>query len=136
MLTISTFKVIFGICKRFAALSLEQEIATEDTITDVAIVNQDFSTRQEIYLFVVLAQKVIASDELSKRVIAKAQQETGIEDDIWHVQFVNELPRNKSGKVMRRILRKILNQSKPRDFGDVSTVTKDLRQSYIDIISK
>jgi acetyl-CoA synthetase len=39
-----------------------------------------------------------------------------------YIQFVNDLPKTRSGKIMRRILRKIANGD-TTDLGDLSTLT-------------
>ena len=36
--------------------------------------------------------------------------------------FINEFPKNKSGKILRRVLRTILENPNTKNYGDLSTV--------------
>jgi len=74
-----------------------------------------------MYCFVTLKDNVIESDELRKDLIKTVRDIIGahVFPDIIH--FTPNLPKTRSGKIMRRILRKIV-QPDIHNLGDISTL--------------
>ena len=62
-----------------------------------------------------------ASDELRKELVAHVRQEIGPIATPDHLQWAPGLPKTRSGKIMRRILRKIAENA-PEQLGDTSTL--------------
>ncbi|MBF0497749.1 MAG: acetyl-coenzyme A synthetase, partial [Deltaproteobacteria bacterium] len=58
---------------------------------------------------------------LKKELISHVRKEIGAIATPDKLQFAPALPKTRSGKIMRRILRKIA-ENKPEDLGDVSTL--------------
>jgi acetyl-CoA synthetase len=74
-----------------------------------------------MYCFVTLKDNVQESDELRKDLIQSVRNIIGahVYPDIIH--FVSDLPKTRSGKIMRRILRKIVEPN-VSNLGDISTL--------------
>ena len=75
-----------------------------------------------MYCFVTLKDNVAESEELRKELIKSVRDLIGahVYPDIIH--FTPNLPKTRSGKIMRRILRKIVEPD-PDNIGDISTLT-------------
>ncbi|MCB1465396.1 MAG: acetyl-coenzyme A synthetase, partial [Nitratireductor sp.] len=76
---------------------------------------------QGIYCYVTLMAGETPSDELKKELVAHVRNEIGPIASPDKIQFAPGLPKTRSGKIMRRILRKIAED----DFGtlgDTSTL--------------
>ncbi|MCP4475226.1 MAG: acetate--CoA ligase [Gammaproteobacteria bacterium] len=74
-----------------------------------------------IYAFVCLNVGVVADEKLTTELIALVAKEIGAIAKPDKVQFVADLPKTRSGKIMRRLLRKIVNGD-TEDLGDLSTL--------------
>ncbi|MGH6822937.1 MAG: AMP-binding enzyme, partial [Methylocella sp.] len=88
------------------------------------------------YAFVVLKTGVEQSGELRADLVAWVRKAIGAFAGPDKVQFASELPKTRSGKIMRRILRKIA-EKKFDALGDISTladpaVVEDLIRNRID----
>jgi acetyl-CoA synthetase len=63
-----------------------------------------------------------SSADLHKILVGRAQRDRSIASPD-HIHFVPELPKTRSGKIMRRILRKVAAGERGMDsFGDISTL--------------
>jgi acetyl-CoA synthetase len=76
---------------------------------------------QGLYAFVTLKDGVHESEELKKELVAHVRKEIGpiAMPDI--IQFAPALPKTRSGKIMRRILRKIA-EGDTSNLGDITTL--------------
>lgn len=74
---------------------------------------------QVISAFVVLRQGHAPSEELRGELIATVRRELGPLAVIGEVNFVDMLPKTRSGKIMRRVLKAVISG---RDPGDISTI--------------
>jgi acetyl-CoA synthetase len=72
-----------------------------------------------ISAFVVLKQGQEASDGLRDELLETVRKELGPVAVIGEVQFVNLLPKTRSGKIMRRVLKAVVLD---RDPGDITTI--------------
>ena len=91
-------------------------------VVEAAVVGYPHDIKgQGIYSFVTLMQGVEPSDNLHKELIALCVEEIGpiAKPDI--VQWAPGLPKTRSGKIMRRILRKIA-ENELDSLGDTSTL--------------
>lgn len=77
---------------------------------------------QGIYAYVTLIDGEAAADELRKELVSWVRKEIGPIFTIDKVQFALGLPKTTSGKIIRRILRKIA-EDKCTEFGDSSTLS-------------
>ena len=76
---------------------------------------------QGIYAFVTLMTGVDSSDSVHKNIIESVVKEIGPHAKPDNIQFAPVLPKTRSGKIMRRILRKIA-EGNHNDMGDISTL--------------
>jgi len=74
-----------------------------------------------LYAFVILQDNIEASDILKKEILAEITKQVGAIAKPDKIQFVNNLPKTRSGKIMRRILRKIASKDTD-NLGDISTL--------------
>ena len=63
------------------------------------------------------------TDELKKELVALVRKEIGPIATVDKIQFAQGLPKTRSGKIMRRILRKIAEDDY-KDLGDTSTLAE------------
>jgi acetyl-CoA synthetase len=91
-------------------------------VSEAAVVGYPHDIKgQGIYCYVTLMAGVEGTDELRKALVAHVRQEIGPIASPDKIQFAPGLPKTRSGKIMRRILRKIAED----DFGalgDISTL--------------
>jgi acetyl-CoA synthetase len=76
---------------------------------------------QGIYAYVTLIAGETGSDELRKELIAWVRKEIGPIATPDYLQWAPGLPKTRSGKIMRRILRKI-GENLPDQLGDITTL--------------
>ncbi|HZV22165.1 MAG TPA: acetyl-coenzyme A synthetase, partial [Luteimonas sp.] len=74
-----------------------------------------------IYAYVTLLAGEQDSEELRKELVAHVRKEIGPIAAPDHLQWAPGLPKTRSGKIMRRILRKIAEDA-PEQLGDTSTL--------------
>jgi acetyl-CoA synthetase len=92
---------------------------------------------ESIYAFVTLKSKIKPSEELKKELIQQVRHSIGAIATPKYIQWSEALPKTRSGKIMRRLLRKIAN-NEITDLGDTSTladshVIEDLIKNRIKI---
>ena len=76
---------------------------------------------QAIYAFVTLNAGEDGSDELRKELVQEVRHDIGALAAPEKIQFTTALPKTRSGKIMRRVLRKIA-EGATGGFGDISTL--------------
>ena len=76
---------------------------------------------QGIYAFVTLMTGIESSEEIHNNIISTVVKEIGPHAKPDKIQFSSALPKTRSGKIMRRILRKIA-EGDFDNMGDISTL--------------
>jgi acetyl-CoA synthetase len=76
---------------------------------------------EDLYAYVILKTGAAASDQLKKDLVAHVRKEIGPIASPGKIQFVSGLPKTRSGKIMRRILRKVASGELDQ-LGDTSTL--------------
>jgi acetyl-CoA synthetase len=76
---------------------------------------------QALYAFVTLKDGILESEELKKELAAHVRKEIGAIAVPDKIQFALGLPKTRSGKIMRRILRKIA-ENQTDQIGDTTTL--------------
>jgi acetyl-CoA synthetase len=76
---------------------------------------------QGLYAYVTLKEGVHESDDLKKKLIQHVRKEIGAIAAPEAIQFAPALPKTRSGKIMRRILRKIAEKD-TGNLGDITTL--------------
>ena len=125
---------------RLGTMEIESALVANPLVAEAAVVGVPHSIKgQGIYAFVILKSGATPSDELKKELVMQVRKEIGpiATPDIIH--FAPALPKTRSGKIMRRILRKIANDEF-ESLGDISTladpeVVGNLIQCHKDLTS-
>jgi len=111
---------------RIGTAEVEDAINTHTLVVESAVVGFPHSIKgQAIYAFVILANTTDSSPKIKKEIIAEICSHIGAIARPEQIQFVNGLPKTRSGKIMRRILRKIASGERT-NFGDTSTLLDPL----------
>jgi acetyl-CoA synthetase len=107
---------------RMGTAEVESALVSHDKVSEAAVVGYPHDIKgQGIYCYVTLMAGVEPSDDLRKELVAHVRKEIGAIASPDKLQFSPGLPKTRSGKIMRRILRKIAED----DFGalgDTSTL--------------
>ena len=106
---------------RLSTAEIEAALDDAHGVIESAVVGvHDPLKGQGIYAFVVLASEVTPSTSLKHQLIDHVKTYISPIAKPDHIQFCEGLPKTRSGKIMRRILRKIA--AGESDFGDISTL--------------
>jgi len=107
---------------RIGTAEVESALVAHPKVAEAAVVGCHHDIKgQGIYAFVTLNAGEAGSEELKKELIAGVRKEIGPIAAPDHLQWAPGLPKTRSGKIMRRILRKIAENA-PDQLGDVSTL--------------
>ncbi len=107
---------------RFATAEIESALVSHESVAEAAVVGFPHETKgQGIYCFVTLKQGFDGNSDLSKILIGHVRQEISPIATPDRIHFTPALPKTRSGKIMRRILRKIA-EGKIDEIGDTSTL--------------
>lgn len=107
---------------RLGTAEIESALVLHEKVAEAAIVGYPHDlTGQGIYAYVTLMGGESPSDELIKELVALVRQEIGPIAKINLLQWAPGLPKTRSGKIMRRILRKIA-ANEIDGLGDTSTL--------------
>ena len=118
---------------RLGSAEIESAIVANSNVAEAAIVSYPHDVKGDgIYAFVSLKSGIEESEELKKKLIDQVRKDIGPIATPDKIQFTNTLPKTRSGKIMRRILRKIA-AGDITDLGDLSTLAD---RSCVDIIIK
>jgi acetyl-CoA synthetase len=107
---------------RMGTAEVESALVAHDTVSEAAVVGYPHDIKgQGIYCYVTLMAGQKGDDSLRKELVSHVRSEIGPIASPDKIQFAPGLPKTRSGKIMRRILRKIAED----DFGslgDTSTL--------------
>ena len=107
---------------RLGTAEIESALVLHDAVAEAAVVGYPHDIKgQGIYAYVTLMTGSEPSDSLSKELTQFVAGEIGSFAKPEIVQFTPGLPKTRSGKIMRRILRKIA-ANELEDLGDTSTL--------------
>ncbi|MCX7123659.1 MAG: acetate--CoA ligase [Gammaproteobacteria bacterium] len=107
---------------RLGTAEIESALALHPDVVEAAVVGCPHPIKgQGIYAFVTLMLAVLPSISLKEALVKQVRKEIGPIATIDHVQFVAAVPKTRSGKIMRRILRKMV-EGERQQFGDLSTL--------------
>jgi len=107
---------------RLGTAEIEAALTLNEDVTEAAVVGYPHDlTGQGIYAYVTLMQGKEGSDELSAELVKLVRKEIGPIAKVNIIQWAPGLPKTRSGKIMRRILRKIA-ANEVDSLGDISTL--------------
>jgi acetyl-CoA synthetase len=107
---------------RIGTAEIESALVAHEAVAESAVVGFVHDIKgQGIYAYVTLIDGFESSAELSRELILWVRKEIGPIATIDKLQWAPGLPKTRSGKIMRRILRKIA-EGNLEEFGDTSTL--------------
>ena len=109
---------------RMGTAEVESALVSHDAVAESAVVGFPHEIKgQGIYAFVTLKEGFEPTDELKKELIQHVRKEIGPIASPDKLHFTTALPKTRSGKIMRRILRKIA-EGQIDQLGDTSTLAE------------
>ncbi len=107
---------------RLGTAEVESALVAHPKVSEAAVVGYPHNIKgQGIYAYVTLMAGEKATEELRKELVAWVRKEIGPIASPDLIQFAPSLPKTRSGKIMRRILRKIA-EDEYGNLGDTSTL--------------
>ena len=107
---------------RMGTAEVESALVLHDTVAEAAVVGFPHDIKgQGIYAYVTLMQESEPSPELRRELVLHVRKEIGPIASPDVIQWAPGLPKTRSGKIMRRILRKIA-ANELENLGDTSTL--------------
>jgi acetyl-CoA synthetase len=108
---------------RMGTAEVESALVSHPAVTEAAVVGFSHDIKgQGIYAFVTLRTGEEYTDELKRELVKHVRKEIGPIAAPDFVHWAPSLPKTRSGKIMRRILRKIA-EGHPDQIGDTSTLS-------------
>ena len=116
---------------RLGTAEIESALVAHPDVAEAAVVGAPHDIKgQGIYVFVTLNSGVAESDALRAELIQHVRKHISpIASPDW-LQWAPGLPKTRSGKIMRRILRKIA-ENQPEALGDISTLADPSVVAYL-----
>ena len=107
---------------RIGTAEVEGAIGAASGVAEAAVIGYTHDIKGEgIYAFVTLMTGVEPSDDIKTDILSTVTKIIGPHAKPSVIQFCDGLPKTRSGKIMRRILKKIA-QNETDDLGDISTL--------------
>src|SRR5205085_1489949 len=106
---------------RLSTMEVESSLVRHKTVAEAAVVGAPHELKGEaIHAFVTLKQQYNANDELTDELRQWVAHEIGALARPEKIHYVAALPKTRSGKIMRRLLREIVSTNTIK--GDTSTL--------------
>jgi acetyl-CoA synthetase len=107
---------------RLGTAEVESALVLHQDVSEAAVVGYPHDIKgQGLYAFVTLNKGTEQNEQLENDLLAWVKKEIGSIAKPDFIQFTNGLPKTRSGKIMRRILRKI-STNDYTNLGDISTL--------------
>jgi acetyl-CoA synthetase len=107
---------------RLGTAEVESALVEHDAVAEAAVVGFPHDIKgQGIYAFVTLKEGIAPTEALRAELVQQVRNDIGPTATPDHIQWAPALPKTRSGKIMRRILRKIAENA-PDQLGDTSTL--------------
>jgi acetyl-CoA synthetase len=107
---------------RFSTAEFESSLVGHESVAEAAVVGFPHELKgQGVYCFVTLKTGYDATEQLATALVNKVRSDIGPIAKPDKIQFAPALPKTRSGKIMRRILRKIA-EGNIEQIGDTSTL--------------
>ncbi len=105
---------------RIGTIEVETAFLKHPAVTEAGAIGRPDELRGEVIAaFVVLKQGYQPTEELQKELLSTVRSEMGPVVVIGEINFVGTLPKTRSGKIMRRVLKSVTLDREP---GDISTI--------------
>ena len=107
---------------RIGTAEVESALVSHEKVAEAAVTPVPHDIKgQGLYAFVTLKEGVAETEELKKELLLHVRKEIGPIAVPEAIQFAHGLPKTRSGKIMRRILRKIA-EGDTSNLGDITTL--------------
>jgi acetyl-CoA synthetase len=107
---------------RIGTAEVESALVSHEKVAEAAVTPIPHDIKgQGLYAFVTLKQGIPETEELKKELLLHVRKEIGPIAVPEAIQFAHGLPKTRSGKIMRRILRKIA-EGDVSNLGDITTL--------------
>jgi acetyl-CoA synthetase len=108
---------------RIGTMEVESALVSHDAVAEAALVPIPHDLKgQALYAFVTLKEGIEKSDDLKAQLIGHVAHEIGPIAKPEKIQFADALPKTRSGKIMRRILKAIAEGKTKEEIGDTTTL--------------
>jgi acetyl-CoA synthetase len=105
---------------RLGTIEIESAFVSHQSVAEAAVTSKfDEIKGETIIAFLVLKSGFVSSEQLNKEMNEHIRNTIGPIAIAEKIYFVNKLPKTRSGKIMRRLLRSIINKE---TIGDVTTI--------------
>jgi acetyl-CoA synthetase len=105
---------------RLGTIEVESAILRHNSVAEAGVTGRPDELRGEVIAaFVVLKNGVERSDVLRQEILQTVRRELGAVAVVGDLNFVSGLPKTRSGKIMRRVLKAVTLDVDP---GDISTI--------------
>jgi acetyl-CoA synthetase len=105
---------------RLGTIEVESAFLTHPSVAECGVVGRPDDTRGEVITaFVLLKHGHSASPDLRKALLDTVRRELGAVAVVGEINFVATLPKTRSGKIMRRVLKAVVLDREP---GDITTI--------------
>ncbi len=105
---------------RLGTMEIESAIVGVEGVAEAAVVGGDHEvTGEAVYAYVILEDGYEGSEEMREQIVAGVEEDIGPIARPEEVIFTPELPKTRSGKIMRRLLEEIANGE---ELGDTTTL--------------
>jgi len=105
---------------RLATAEVESALAQNDKVSEVAVVSRPHDLKGEVPIaFVLLRGGIQASEEIRKELMATVNQVIGPTGRPDEIIFTSDVPKTRSGKIMRRVLKALVRHE---PVGDLTTL--------------
>ena len=121
---------------RLGTIEVESALLTHKAVAEAGVTGRPDDLRGEVIsAFVVLRNDYSASDELKDELLQAVRRELGPIAVIGELNFVDMLPKTRSGKIMRRVFKAVVLDQDP---GDITTIedegsVEEARQAWQDM---
>jgi acetyl-CoA synthetase len=105
---------------RIGTIEVESAFLKHPAVAEVGVTGRPDELRGEVIsAFVVLRERREPSEQLRKELLATVRETLGPVGVVGEIQFVHMLPKTRSGKIMRRVLKAVVLDKDP---GDITTI--------------
>ncbi len=114
---------------RISPFEIESTLLTHPAVAEAGVIGKPHDLYGSIVkAFVILKPEYEASEDLKTEIIKHVQGQFSVHEAPREIEFVAKLPKTRSGKIMRRVLRaKELNQ----EAGDLSTMDAEMNPEQL-----
>ncbi len=107
---------------RIGTAEVESALVSHHAVAEAAVIPKPDDVKgHSLCAFIILKNHIEKSNDLKKELMVHVKKEIGAIAVPDTIRFVKALPKTRSGKIMRRILRKIAEEKKD-ELGDTSTL--------------